>query len=353
MDQSDEKDFDALQEAARAVSRDWPANKASMALRAVGLDGDVRPSLDEIAAENGVSRETVRRARNQLLKELDAGAQRLGIYSAQSLAGADSAFTDGAPATLRALRRFLTMTGPLEWDQVLTAWARAAGKPPYEPLPTDVVSMQEWLQSAGGFSITADSSASGSPVIDVSHPEALDRVGRFLTATLCEHPDGVDRADLLAAAEAAGLKSTTIATALSQHPAVLRLGRGTWALRRRANGDDPPARVSMARRKPERMRPTSFGWDADGSLSIEFSLPRNPSPVIAVPKAIAHLIEGRQFQIGEANRRMKIVVGNARLWGFGPIVSEREITGGQRVRISLNLISGTARLETAGRENGI
>lgn len=343
-------DFEALHRAALRATRDWSPAKASMAFRALGLDTRERPraSLDAIAADFGVSRETARRARNELLRAMQppAGAKSDVVYSALSLPVPTEPAAD-SPATARALRRLLTMTGPLPWDVVLSAWARAGGKFPYSPLPADIASMRAWANDAGGFNVSGDHAGGGSMTIGTVLPEELDHVSQFLFDALREQPSGVDRQMLLELAEGAGLKATTIATTLSMHPAITRVGRGRWALlmRERCASTELPRRTE--RKRAERVRPTAFTWDTDGALLIEFSVPRGPSPVVAVPKAVSPLVEGREFGL-DGEKPMRLAVRKGRLWGFGPRLSELSLPRGARVTIALNLLDGTASIRPVG-----
>ncbi|MFI1997011.1 hypothetical protein [Actinoplanes sp. NPDC020271] len=343
-------DFDVLQHAALEATRGWTSAKASMALRAAGLDSAEggRASLDAIAADLGVSRETVRRARNDLLHAMrpPRGTTSQAIYSSLSLS-APSEPSAESPATARALRRLLTMTGPLLWDEVLSAWARAGGKPPYSPLPTDLATMRAWASETAGFTVSAANWAAGPVTIATVLPEELDQVSQFLLDALREQPGGVDRNVLLELAEAAGLKATTIATTLSMHPAVMRLGRGMWALRGRRPSRACESAGAPEPRRTDRVRPTTFTWSSDGSLLIEFSVPRGPSPVVAVPKAVFEIIEGREFTLNAGDKPLRITVRQARMWGFGPLISELSLPGGARVTIALNLIAGTATITPA------
>ena len=344
--------FEALHCAALKATRGWSSVKASMALRAVGLDSPEgrRASLDVVAADLSVSRETVRRARNELLRAMQppTGATSDVVYSSLSLPAPAEPSAD-SPATARALRRLLTMTDPLPWDEVLSAWARAGGKPPYSPLPADVASMRAWANDAGGFTVSPIDVDGGRVTIGTVLAEELDHVSQFLLDALREQPGGVDRNVLLELAEEAGLKPTTIATTLSIHPAVTRVGRGMWALRgRRPSVSSEPARVTKPRRA-ERVRPTTFAWGLDGSLLIEFSIPRGPSPVVAVPKAVSEIVEGREFSV-DGKKAMRIAVRNARLWGFGPLLSELGLPGRARATIALNLLAGTATIAPAEPE---
>ena len=343
---------ETLRKAAQDVTRSWPAAKADMALRAAGLGGDCHSeTLDAIAADAGKSRETVRRARNDLYVALAAGARLKDLPIAARYSLPVSTALDGAetPAIGRALRRLLTMTGPLPWDEVLAAWARARGRSPYTPLPTDTTRLRDWAEESGGLVL---GEASVGPVtIAVKVPEELDQVSQFLFDTLRGRPSGLDRSLLLELAASADLKPTTIATTLSQHPAVIRLGRGIWALRG-SQGAHPAAESAVPRsQKPARARPTSFGWAGDGSLRIEFSLPRGPSPVIAVPVAVADLVEGRDFNVQDSAKTARISVRNARLWGFGALVSELGLVAGTRATVALNLITGTAAVTPAERKD--
>lgn len=207
--------------------------------------------------------------------------------------------------------------------------------------------MLAWANDAGGFTVSPDGADGGRVTIGTVRPEELDHVSQFLLDALRDQPGGVDRNVLLELAEEAGLKPTTIATTLSMHPAVTRVGRGRWALRgRRPSAATVPARGTEPRRA-ERVRPTTFAWDLDGSLLIELSVPPGPSPVVAVPKAVSAIVEGREFGL-DGEKPMRIAVRNARLWGFGPLLSELSLSRGARVTIALNLLDGTASIRPVG-----
>lgn len=348
MNPSPGPEYEGLYRAARKATRGWDQEKALMALRAAGLDAPdgERATLDAIAADLGVSRETVRRARNKLLEAIGPpqGVPSDALFSALELS-APSLPSAESPSTARALRRLLTMTGPLAWDEVLSAWARARGKPPYVPLPADVASMQSWVTRAGGLRVSA--SGDGPVTVSVAAPEDLDQVSTFLYESLKDQPGGVDRGELLQQAEQSGLKTTTVATTLSIHPAVTRVGRGMWSLRGRQRVvTDEPARIS-AQRRLERVRPTTFSWAADGALLIEFSVPKGPSPVVAIPRAVSEIVEGREFAIEGADGATRLTVRNARVWGFGPVLSELDLASGSRANLALNVLEGIAAVSAA------
>lgn len=346
-----DRKLEVIRRATREATQGWPAEKRSMAIRAAGLDRAEggRKSLDAIAADLDVSRETVRRARNELLAALDSLQGIEEIYTSLSLPIPSLASVD-APATARALRRLLTMTGALRWDEVLSAWARAGAKPPYSPLPTDATTMRAWAAAMGGFKVSGVDTAGGPAVIDVVAPEGLDQVSQFLLDELRGQPGGVDRNVLLELAGGKALKPTTIATALSGHPAVMRVGRATWALRGIPASETVELINVTGRRRVPRARPTTFSWDNDGSLRIDFSIPRGPSPVIAVPKAVARPVEGREFAVKSGEKPTRISVRNARLWGFGSLIPDLGLTTGGRVSVVLNLIAGTAIVTQAERK---
>ncbi|WHU46927.1 hypothetical protein QNM97_23715 [Gordonia sp. L191] len=346
-------EIDGLRRAALEVTRNWSSNKVAMALRATGLDTgrEGRETLDAIAADLGVSRETVRRARKDLLRMMDlpAGSASNSVSSSPTLRAPREPSAD-SPATARAVRRLLTMTGPLPYDEVLNAWARAGGKPPYSPLPDDIDAFRDWANDVGGLTVSARSGAGEPPIVGAVLPEDLDQVGRFLSRALANEPGGVDREVLLDSAEEAGLKPTTVATALSMHPAVTRVSRGRWALRGRRPAEvDEHVRVTEPRRTA-RSRPTSFAWSADGSLQIEFSVPRGPSPVIAVPRAVSEIVEGREFSVASVTKSTRVTVRNARIWGFGPLLTELGVSVGTRVTLALNVLVGTAAIMTTEGE---
>lgn len=340
---------EVLRTAAERATRDWPQKRAHLAMRALGLtDVSARQSLDAIAADTGVSRETVRRARNALVVALrEASPEHTDeARDALGLPPSNDPKTEMAAAG-RALRRLLTMTGPLSWDEVLAAWERAGGRPPYTQLPTDMDTLQRWAEDAGGIDVSLPDG-----IVTATTPEPLDQVSQFFFTTLSRNPGGMERAQLLESAEQAGLKPSTIATALSQHPAIVRRGRGTWALRGRQSSD-PIAAGSTgvpAQRRP-RTRPTAFRWSASGELVIEFSIPRGPSPVIAVPQAVAEFVEGREFTLHSRSTKAHVSVGSAKLWGFGPMVAAIGLSPGQRAQLSLDLLTGTATLTSNDRED--
>jgi hypothetical protein len=61
-----------------------------------------------------------------------------------------------------------------------------------------------------------------------------------------------------------------------------------------------------------------------------------------VPKAVSGIIEGREFRVDGREKPSRIAVKNARLWGFGPLVSDMGMPSGARATIALNIIAGTA-----------
>lgn len=345
-------DLAALRRAAAAAGRGWAPERLEMALRAAGLDdenGGRRPSLAAIAEQFGVSRETARRARNDLVYAMaDAADIDRNVYAALDVP--PPLGDDRSPATARALRRMLTMTGPLPWDEVLNGWARAGGKPPHTALPDDANEMAGWVRDAGGLTVNASTGDLPTVTVGVLTPEQLDRVSEFLLATLRDQPLGLERDVIVGRAEAAGLKPTTISTALSTHPALTRLGRGTWTLRG-VREVPQPALMDDTPRPQRRPRPTSFAWGADGSLLIEFTVPRGASPVIAVPKAVAAVVEGREFDAHEHGATARIVIRNAKLWGFSPLLTGADVHSGDRATIALNLIAGTTTLSPANRKD--
>lgn len=309
-----------------------------MALRALNAEAGGQ-SLESIATEFDVSRETVRRARNELVHRVSAAGSREVVAHLPEVAPP----TLNDPATARALRRLLTMTGPLRWDEVLVSWARANGKAPYVALPTDTKSVRKWVGLIGGVHASAEEPL----IVSTEWHEELDAVSTFLLDALAQRPRGLDRTELLALAVLAGLKVSTVATTLSIHPAVVRLGRGVWALRGHVGAVDPVEAVRH--RRLERPRPTSFAWGQSGALELTFSIPRGPSPVLAVPKAVAGLVEGREFLAATDGRPARIAVKNAKLWGFDSLVSLAGLTPGERGVLSLNLIAGTASMIAVDR----
>lgn len=327
----------------REATHGWSQKRASLASRALRRDPDgKRTSLESLAQDVGVSRETVRRARNDLLRAMEA---RDADSAVDGVEGNDR---DPATsnATMRALRRVLTMTGPLAWDTLLAGWERAAGRPPFGRLPSDLASLTEMVEATGGLTLTLQDE--GLATIATSAPEQLDQVGQFLSDSLNGRPQGVERSELFAMADGAGLRKATIATALSAHPAVTRVGRSLWALR----GHDRKlaALPASPARRPTRTRPTAFAWASDGALALEFSVPDVPSPVIAVPRAVSDYVEDREFVLRSPTGPRRITVRNSRLWGFGPALADLRLEGGARAVLSMNLLDGSSRLSAVKGE---
>lgn len=345
------QELETSRQTALDVGRNWNAGKLDMALRALQLQpGGAKESLDAIAADHGCSRETVRRSRNELAALLNTSTNRLDEGVNRALSAEAQRSTLSSPAVALALRRLLTMTGPMPWDEVLNAWARAGGRAPYLPLPSNALSLRDWLAPEVGLHLSGEPTR---PVTSVTSPETLDRVGQFLFDAMRSRTRGINRSDLLLEAERAGLRSTTIATTLSSHPAVIRLGRGTWGLRGVRPHPGVDEALTERPRSIGRTRPTSFSWGKDGTLDIEFTVPSGPSPVLAVPKAITEFVEGREFEIVVSAKPARVSVRNARLWGFGPLVSQLGLFGGSRALLALNLISGTAMCRSVpGKEAG-
>jgi hypothetical protein len=317
-----------------------------MAFRAARLviTAGEKESLEAIAADTGVSRETVRRARNDLLAAIEAATEAPSHHIEERTLSLRKPEPYPEPATVRALRRLLTMTGPLPWDQALSAWSRAQGKHPYLPLPTDMTIVSRWTLSPDGLVVTPPAAEGEALTISVKNPEPLDRVSAFLLDALRGKSAGIGRSALFEAAKRVGLKPTTIATTLSYHPAVVRCGSSTWALRGLHRGQSEPEASTPSRRRGSRRRPTRFRWASNGELVLEFYIPRGPSPVVAVPTVIADLVEARTFTIEAQGRTGRLSISKARLWGFGALVSEVGLTSGQRAQLSLDLLAGSATL---------
>lgn len=279
---------------------------------------------------------------------------------ARRLAGAGSSGTwivldDPDSTACRAVRRLVTMTGPLPWADLLTAWASGGGRPPHRPLPTNVDVLTAWLAPVPGLSIRASDALGGQPVVEaVDPPVDLDRTSDFLLRAIGQRPGGLGRAELLEAATRDGLRPANVAAALTYHPAVRKVGRGQWALRTSPDhgrdlaalvGEQPP--VVAPRRA--RYRPVTFTWAPDGQLLLEFSAPSGPSPVLAVPSAVAPMLEGRELPLSSPPREVTgtLVIRGARAWGFGPLMRDLGTTPGQRLQLSCDLVVRTATLITA------
>lgn len=338
---------DELAAAIAAATAEWPSARTRMATEAAVdvLTNGERESLEAIAERYGVSRETVRRARLALVRALDSNAAPAGAPSGPTPAPGLPDETVG-----RALRRLLTLTGPLAWDEILTAWSRARGREPYTPLPSTAT--PELLQRLGEISIVEAGRQGEQPIMAAAGREPLDRVGAFLHATLGTRSAGLDRTEIVASAAKHGLRASTISTALSQHPALVRLSRGTWGIRgsrvTAPSADAPlPAR---RKRTPRRRRPTSFRWDPDGQLVIEFDVPTGPSPVIAIPRAVGEFLEGKAFVTDAQDRSGTIVVAGLRAWGFGRELRDLDLSPGSRAELHFDLTRERAHIQVPPTE---
>lgn len=245
--------------------------------------------------------------------------------------------------TGRALRRVLTMTGPLVWADLLSAWARGAGKAPYEPLPARTDVLDAWVTGVPGLRLEAP----GGPVAAVDPPVELDRTSTFLREALNGKPAGRERVELLEAAESAGLRRSGVAATLSHHPALVSVQRGRWALRTGSTAElaAPEAAVAAARggrTRPRKARPTTFTWTPAGELVLEISVPAGPSPVVAVPRAVADVLDGARLIVRtpHADAMGEMVVRSARAWGFGPALAACGVRPGERAALTCDLVAG-------------
>lgn len=249
----------------------------------------------------------------------------------------------------RAMRRLVTMTGPLPWPDLLVAWARAGGRPPHGPLPPDVQVLTAWLTDVPGLRVRASTALAGHPVVEAADPPVgIDQVSSYLLTQMKGIPAGVERAELLERAGDAGLRPASIAAALTYHPAVISPVRGRWALRTSpevptASPTGPLVVLPAPRRRPTRSRPTSYTWAPSGELVLEFSAPPGPSPVVAIPAAVADLLDAVSFTVPVPGRDDATVTSRqARLWGFGPALTELGIGPGERVELICDLVAERA-----------
>lgn len=308
---------------------------------AAGLRGATRALLT-----NGLPHEIQTPAQIAALEGLvDEGQARwlsTGPPPWAGLAAAQAAVSPGG----RAIRRLVTMTGPLTWADLLAGWSRAAGKPPYEPLPLRTDVLDAWAAHVPGLHLDAP----GGPLGAVGPAVPLDRTSQFLLTTLGQAPAGLSRPELLDAGESAGLRRSGLAAALSYHPALTSTKRGHWALRtgahalptRAAVNESELAAVRAAPARHRRPKPTTFTWSADGELVLEFSVPSGPSPVVAVPRAVAAVLDGARLRVRapDGTAPAEMVVRDARAWGFGPAVSHLGLRPGDRAVLTCDLVAG-------------
>lgn len=251
----------------------------------------------------------------------------------------------GAAPGQRALARLVTMTGPLAWTDLLAAWARAGGRSPYVALPPQVDVLADWVRLAPGVRVHEEPVGTQAGV-EALAAASLDRTSQFLHATLAAHPGGMPRGELLLAAEKADLRASGLAATLSRHPALIRTERGRWSLRPPSWGlhpQSPVARGSPTARR-RRARPTTFTWSPAGELMLEFSVPSGPSPVIAVPSAIARVLAEQRLRVRTpaGDEHGTLTVRDARAWGFGPALGHLHAEPGQRIRLTCDLVRGIA-----------
>lgn len=258
--------------------------------------------------------------------------------------------------SVRAVRRLLTMTGPLPWVDLLAAWSRGQGRPPHRPLPADVAVLTAWLAPMPGLRVRSSKELDGQPVVEAVPPDVdMDRTSALLHRALASEPAGLSRVELLEAATNAGLRGSSVAAALTYHPAVTNVSRARWALRtspdqpRFAAPADEPQTPSVRRPARARGRPTTYTWSAMGELLLEFSAPSGPSPVFAVPSAVASILEGRELPLAIPGKPATgtLAVRNARAWGFGSLLATFAPSPGDRFDLACDLVAGTATLGPA------
>lgn len=237
----------------------------------------------------------------------------------------------------RALRRVLTMTGPLMWADLLAAWARAGGRAPHQPLPPRVDVLDAWVTGVPGLALDAP----GGPVRAAHPPVELDRTSQVLLDALTTSPGGLGRAELLAAAESRGLRRSGVAAALSYHPALVAPARGRWALRGTAAAS-PGVAAAAAIPAVARRRPTTFAWAPGGQLVLEFTVPSGPSPVVAVPSVVAEVLAGHTLTVRTASGGPagEMRVRDARAWGFGPALARLGLRPGDRAVLTCDVLAG-------------
>lgn len=294
------------------------------------------PSDDETAVQAANTLMAAGRARR-----LDGGAGEWVALTHEA--------TADSPAG-RAARRLVTMSGPLPWSDFLAAWQRGAGRAPHGPLPADVTVLHSWLEWVPGVRVRRSPDLDWMPVVEACEPTVeMDRVGQFLLETLAGAPQGMSRGELLAAAEPAGLRASSVAAALSYHPAVVNIRWGAWALRR---SPERPAPVGVTRPAPQRRlrpRPTTYSWAPTGDLVLQFSAPASPSPVFAVPAALAGVVEGRDLSLSSPGEpaTSTLTFRNARVWGFALVLSSFDPIPGDRFDLTCDLVGGAATLSPA------
>lgn len=337
----------------RRVITDAPAATRT-AVAAELADGRPHALLDIASAIGGATAEQTRAAADELVAQSVARWLVVPGHTSVWLTLA-SGPAAGSPSG-RAVRRLLTMTGPLPWVDLLAAWSRGQGRPPYVPLPTEVAVLTAWLAQMPGLRIRPSKELDGQPVVEAVPPDVdLDRTSALLQLALGPRPAGLSRAELLEAATNAGLRSSSVAAALTYHPAVTNVSRGRWALRtspeqpRFAASADEPQAPAVRRAARARSRPTTYTWSATGELLLQFSAPSGPSPVFAVPSAVASILEGRELPLAVPGKPAAgtLTVRNARAWGFGPLLATFARAPGDRFDLACDLLVGTATLMPA------
>lgn len=73
-------------------------------------------------------------------------------------------------------------------------------------------------------------------------------------------------------------------------------------------------------------------------------MPAGPSPVIAIPSALAPMLSDRQLTLSTADGSGHgvLTIRDARAWGFGPAVRHLSAEPGQRMTLTCDLVEGTA-----------
>lgn len=269
----------------------------------------------------------------------------------------------GAPS-VQALRRLLTLTGPLRRPDLLAAWGRAKGRTPYGALPLEVRILDDWIDGLEGLNLRRSREMSADAVIESCGEDvSLSPMSRFLLVELGAAQGGMTREELLDAGLRSGIPSSTLSAALTYHPAVRHVARGYWQLRaapdiRREAEEaaEPDGRSTATTNQPtrvprvKRLRPTDYTWSPAGELVLRATVPSGPSPVIAVPTAVASVLEGRQFIVRSQAGTATVKIRNARAWGFGPLLVPLQLLAGNTFELSFDVVNAAATLTAPSAE---
>jgi len=244
-----------------------------------------------------------------------------------------------------AVHRLLEVSGPLSFGPLRHAWRRQDRLKGSVPFPESDAVLHAWFAAFDEFLLLNDRVSIRAPGL-----VGLDPIAQILTDALAPHPEGLTRAALRAECLALGMAPGTFATALTYSPLVTPAARDLWVLTSE-NAREVGRRRSQSRGR--RTRRVTYSWTAEGELALSAFVPSLESPVVHVPKEVAHLLEGKRFDAFDAlGVKDGVAIKAGTVWGFAPFLSRAKAASGDVIQLRFDLLARTVALRLARSRDG-